>query len=459
VGAVFISYRRGDAEGQARALYGELVKLLGKDSVFMDVDSIALGRDFRHVLQERLGSCDVMLALIGPGWLDAKDGTGARRLESPTDFVRQELAAALKRNIPVIPLLVQGTQVPPPDRLPDDLKDLSYRNAFELGHSTWESDIREMTTRLGLGSATSGPAPAPSAMPPASPPASSGSPSPASSASPWYSRRPVAVAGVAALVLGAAALVGLVDWNTSPADSSTAGIVPLATPSTRDKAPSPGGTTVTPLPAAAPAAATSSGGGASLLEFVWPGNDCWDIFRGSDYVTHQCGSNTQALAAGTYTIKGKYAQVFVPFEITVKQGAATRIVKGGVFEFVWPGQDCWDIMRSDAYVTHQCGSNKQALEAGTYTIKGKYAAVITPFNVDVKDGASTRVAKGGVFSFKWPGNDCWDILRGADYVTHQCGTNKQALDAGTYTIKGKYAAVFPPFDITIVNGGEVVKTP
>ena len=86
MGAVFVSYRRGDSEGQARALSLELVRLLGKDSVFMDVDSIALGRDFRQVLQERLGSCDVLLALIGPGWLDAKDASGTRRLENSTDL-------------------------------------------------------------------------------------------------------------------------------------------------------------------------------------------------------------------------------------------------------------------------------------------------------------------------------------------------------------------------------------
>ena len=70
MGAVFISYRREDTEGQARALFQELVVRLGRDSVFMDVDSIALGRDFREVLQERLASCDLMLALIGRDWVD-----------------------------------------------------------------------------------------------------------------------------------------------------------------------------------------------------------------------------------------------------------------------------------------------------------------------------------------------------------------------------------------------------
>ena len=153
MGAVFVSYRRGDTEGQARALFNELADLIGRDSVFMDVDSIALGRDFRQILQERLGSCDLMLALIGPDWLDIKDASGKRRLENPADFVRQEIAAALRRNIPVTPVLVQGTQMPAPEQLPDDLKDLAYRNAFELSHTRWESDVAEMIKRLGLGKA------------------------------------------------------------------------------------------------------------------------------------------------------------------------------------------------------------------------------------------------------------------------------------------------------------------
>jgi len=174
MGAVFISYRRGDSEGQARALSIELGELIGKDSVFMDVDSIALGRDFRQVLQERLQACDILLALIGPGWLDAKDPAGNRRLDSPTDFVRQEIAAALRRNIPVTPVLLQGAPMPPPERLPDDLKDLAFRNGFELSHLRWESDVKEMFKRLDL--ATSPPAAAPAPNPPVSAPAATATP-------------------------------------------------------------------------------------------------------------------------------------------------------------------------------------------------------------------------------------------------------------------------------------------
>jgi TIR domain len=148
--SVFMSYRREDSEGQARALKSELVNLIGKDSVFMDVDNIALGLDFRQVLQERLQACDLMLVLIGPDWLESRDAAGRRRLDNDTDLVRQEIAAALKRNIPVTPVLLQGAVMPAPERLPNDIKDLAYRNGFELGHSTWESDVKELVNRLGL---------------------------------------------------------------------------------------------------------------------------------------------------------------------------------------------------------------------------------------------------------------------------------------------------------------------
>ena len=117
--------------------------------------------------------------------------------------------------------------------------------------------------------------------------------------------------------------------------------------------------------------------------------------------------------------------------------APDSIVLGGVFEFAWPGNDCWDIVRGAEVVTFKCGANKQALGAGRYTIKGRQAQVFDPFTVDIKDGSLTRMVLGGVFEFAWPGNDCWDIVRGAEVVTFKCGANKQALGAGRYTIKGR----------------------
>src|ERR1700730_1352736 len=147
---VFISYRREIAAGEARALFSDLVERLGQDSVFMDVDSIALGRDFRSVLQKTLDSCDRMLVLIGRDLADVKDEAGRGRLGNPNDFVRLEIEAALKRDIVVTPVLVQGAHMPTAEQLPAEIRDLAYRNGFELSHSRWESDVREMIRRLSL---------------------------------------------------------------------------------------------------------------------------------------------------------------------------------------------------------------------------------------------------------------------------------------------------------------------
>jgi len=147
---VFISYRREITAGEARALFNELLEKLGKNSVFMDVDSIALGRDFRSALQRTLESCDLMLVLIGRDWAEVKDEEGRTRLENPGDFVRLEIEAALERDIVVTPILVQGAHMPAPEHLPADIRDLVYRNGFELSHNRWESDVAEMIRRLDL---------------------------------------------------------------------------------------------------------------------------------------------------------------------------------------------------------------------------------------------------------------------------------------------------------------------
>jgi hypothetical protein len=151
--AVFVSYRRESAAGEARALFNDLVRLLGKPSVFMDVDSIALGHDFRNALQETLSSCDLMLVLIDRDWADARDDQGRMRLSDPYDFVRLEIETALKRDIVVTPVLVRGGRMPNAEQLPEEIRNLVYRNAFELSHSRWGSDFQEMVRRLGLNGA------------------------------------------------------------------------------------------------------------------------------------------------------------------------------------------------------------------------------------------------------------------------------------------------------------------
>ena len=146
--AIFISYRRDDSEGEAGRLFDDLVDQFGEDSVFMDVSAIAPGRDFRKAIDESVATCGVLLAIIGQNWVDAKNEAGRRRLDDPTDFVRLETASALKRDIPVVPVLIRGAKMPRPDQLPDDVKDLAYRNAVELTHARWASDVQLLLRAL-----------------------------------------------------------------------------------------------------------------------------------------------------------------------------------------------------------------------------------------------------------------------------------------------------------------------
>ncbi|HZY58116.1 MAG TPA: PASTA domain-containing protein, partial [Candidatus Binataceae bacterium] len=157
--AIFISYRRNDTEGEAGRLFDDLVAEFGENSVFMDVTTIEAGRDFRKVIDESISTCGILLALIGKNWLDAKNDTGQRRLDDPTDFVRLETASALRRDIPVIPVIVRGATMPRPEQLPEDLRDLAYRNCVELTHPRWSSDLQLLIAALRrqLGAQKSGP--------------------------------------------------------------------------------------------------------------------------------------------------------------------------------------------------------------------------------------------------------------------------------------------------------------
>lgn len=138
---IFVSYRREDAEGEAGRLFDDLVSRFGEDSVFLDVAAIEVGRDFRKAIDESVATCGVLLAVIGKGWVDAKNEGGQRRLDDPSDFVRLETASALKRDIPVIPVLVHGAKMPRAEELPEDLRELAYRNGVELTHARWRSDL------------------------------------------------------------------------------------------------------------------------------------------------------------------------------------------------------------------------------------------------------------------------------------------------------------------------------
>jgi hypothetical protein len=147
--AIFISYRRDDTEGEAGRLFDDLTRAFGNENVFMDVAGIRPGADFRHAIGENVAHCGVLLSIIGPTWAGITSADGKRRIEDPNDFVALEIASALKREVPVIPVLVHGAHMPTPDQLPDSLKDLSYRNSVEISHARWNSDVQLLIQALG----------------------------------------------------------------------------------------------------------------------------------------------------------------------------------------------------------------------------------------------------------------------------------------------------------------------
>ncbi len=130
---IFLSYRRDDSRGYTNAIYTLLELHFPTDSIFMDVDTLIPGSDFVQSLQDAVENCDIFLAVIGSRWENIEDKEGRRRLDNPEDFVRIEVAHALKRGIPVIPVLVDGAQMPSSDTLPDNLKELARRHAFSIG--------------------------------------------------------------------------------------------------------------------------------------------------------------------------------------------------------------------------------------------------------------------------------------------------------------------------------------
>jgi hypothetical protein len=149
-GRIFISYRREETAYPAAWLFDRLADRYGGRQVFKDVDSIQLGDDFVEVITRAVGSCDVLLALIGDDWLTITDEHGRRRLDDPDDFVRLEIEAALTRRVRVIPILVDGAQMPRADELPDSLVRLGRRQALELSPTRFEADTSRLLKVLDM---------------------------------------------------------------------------------------------------------------------------------------------------------------------------------------------------------------------------------------------------------------------------------------------------------------------
>lgn len=145
---IFVSYRRDDSAGYAGRLYDRMVKHFGADRVFMDVEGIEPGVDFVTAIEEAVGSCRVLIVIIGDEWITITDAAGRRRLDDPNDFIRLETGTALKRGIRVVPVLVGGAAMPRTDELPDELQSLTRRQAIEISHKQWDASTSELIRTL-----------------------------------------------------------------------------------------------------------------------------------------------------------------------------------------------------------------------------------------------------------------------------------------------------------------------
>lgn len=145
---IFINYRRGDSKWATKALGNCLTDNFGEDRVFMDIDTIKPGQDFVKAIEDAVGSCDALVVMIGKNWLHMTDDRGTRRLDNTNDYVRLEIASALKRDITVIPILIDGAEMPHAEDLPNDIAALARRNALEISEKRFDYDSGRLIDTL-----------------------------------------------------------------------------------------------------------------------------------------------------------------------------------------------------------------------------------------------------------------------------------------------------------------------
>lgn len=146
---IFVSYRRADAAGYAGRLFDVLRREFGDKAVFRDLDAIESGTRFPDMIARELDACRVFIPIIGPGWTRATATDGSRRLDNPQDWVRIEVASALKRGICIIPVTVGGAPMPAPGELPADLQALTQLQGRDLRDGdTWETDVGLLVQRI-----------------------------------------------------------------------------------------------------------------------------------------------------------------------------------------------------------------------------------------------------------------------------------------------------------------------
>jgi TIR domain len=302
-GGIFVSYRRDDTRQAAGRLADALADRFGAKRLFRDIETIELGVDFTVALNQALASCAVMLVLIGDKWLNIQDAAGQRRLDDPADWIRQEIAIALKRGIRVVPVLVDGAQLPAETALPEELRPLVRRQALDLADGRWKGDVQRLCDtldRLPELQRTIGPIPKP---PPTPPPAPAPAPAPLAPVAPKSKHK--LWMGVGAGVVGAALVSSFVNPSDPPEASPAPFIAPTPAPIPAP-APAP-----TPAPAPAPVASIPNVAG------------MWRTLTGETYHFTQNGNqlqitaqaNGQFVGAGTAEIEGQLMRVSLSMQV------------------------------------------------------------------------------------------------------------------------------------------------
>ncbi|WP_067654777.1 toll/interleukin-1 receptor domain-containing protein [Nocardia harenae] len=158
---IFLSYRIADSAYAVREISRQMAERFGRDNIFRDDDSLGLGTLYARRIRKALEQADLLVAVIGPHWLDAADAAGNRRIDDRDDWVRLELATAYRRETPVIPVLLDDTELPAADRLPTDISDLGRSQFWRIRQRTMDSDIDDLIDRMvpDFGQAAAAPAP------------------------------------------------------------------------------------------------------------------------------------------------------------------------------------------------------------------------------------------------------------------------------------------------------------
>lgn len=153
-GKIFVSYRRDDGAANARSIRDRLAHAFGDSAVFMDVDNLLAGKRFDKELEKALAQTDIFLAIIGPRWIELFT---ERQKSDERDYVREELAAALARDITVIPVLVDSGRLPRQRDLPEDIRALVLHQKQDISHEHFGRDVNDLILAIKGGPALPAP--------------------------------------------------------------------------------------------------------------------------------------------------------------------------------------------------------------------------------------------------------------------------------------------------------------